>query len=1001
MTTDDTLLIRAFDAGDTYMSFRWLDQPDAPVVHRVTADARDRCLAMLNRALIAETDEAAGAEPVRAAVLGLFSQLESELALATELGSLLLPGEVLRKLLARAEHCPIRARIIPSKLLARVPFELLAVDGDRRLIEVADLCYEPPAAIHVRRARIPEPWQAESTGRPVLYVIDPHVNEASGLQRILSHDEFQGSVTNTDLFVRRMANRATTRHSGVGEVISRRDLSSALQSGPRRFVYFGHASSTIDEPGSASLHLSDDAAEWGLAEVVNQAHRPLSALDLFLGTEYPHLGPRGAATLRHKARGHQLWPMPARVALIACESGVDFRSSETFGLVTAMFHAGAQVVTSTRWVLPSDAAFTMYAGITDIPGPTTELALAVDETHEQDDPVRALAEWQRHKLRIWQSDPGPATSPLTWATIVCNVCEPRRVRPSRQITRDRIDMVESLSWPMTKHHRAAADERFPDDDNAEGDADIDDSPRADVDDRFARWEQRWDELDARSEAANDSGDRQAIGSAYAVLADHLVDVGAAEDVIGLLLIAYDAYHGVDRGAAIRCLIAAGLVALDDGEYDEAQDLFEAANEESTQFQDSALMAITGNYLGVTAIQTGEYHVAESSLQAAMTILLPNNSKDLTDLLADIRINRANVDRLIGRRGRAELHLRTELEQVPPETLVAAKCAASLGFLYADNVQYADALALLEEARSAFENLGAADDATDCEIVPAHVRALNDDIDGAIRSTLDLRELLVADDRPDKVAYCDYNLANLYGLSHKFTDADDAYDRALRGLADTGQHHRIPYLLRNRSQRLLLEAKTHPQYQNALTQDALDISIVALIVLSHKRFQFPDARRRSDWSGAFAELLTPIFEMAFDFGGDDLVADLIESGINEGVYGHTHGVRPNGPIQYPMAAAPIVRRGGHRDVAITLGAAAALLTSAALPLTSPPPRTHRRHRPHPVPPPPRPRGDHRPRSDRYSRQQPRGPAVVGPTVVSTQILVPDRCSRTLVRKRIFR
>ena len=307
---------------------------------------------------------------------------------------------------------------------------------------------------------------------------------------------------------------------------------------------------------------------------------------------------------------------------------------------------------------------------------------------------------------------------------------------------------------------------------------------------------------------------------------------------------------------------------------------------------------------------------------------------LTDLLTDIRINRANVYRLTGRHHRAERRLRIELERAPTDTLMAAKCAASLGFLYADKARYADAIALLEEARSAFDKLGAADDAADCQIVAAHVRALNHDVDGAIRDTVELRALLIADDRPDKAAYCDYNLANLYALSHEFTDADEAYDRALRGLADTGQHHRIPYLLRNRCHRLLLEAQAHPQRQDALAQDALNISIVALIVLSHQRFQFPDARRRSDWSGSFAELLTTTFGMAFDFGRDDLVADLIESGINEGVYGHTHGVRPDGPIQYPVTAAPIVRRSGRRDLATTLGAAA-LLTSAALPLTSPP------------------------------------------------------------------
>ena len=100
-------------------------------------------------------------------------------------------------------------------------------------------------------------------------------------------------------------------------------LSDDLRDDPGRLVYFGHVSSTLDEPGSASLHLSDDANEPGYTDTVNQAHRPLSALDLMLGTAFDEVG-----EAPESGPGHVIWPMPPRVAIIACEGGVDYRSSE-------------------------------------------------------------------------------------------------------------------------------------------------------------------------------------------------------------------------------------------------------------------------------------------------------------------------------------------------------------------------------------------------------------------------------------------------------------------------------------------------------------------------------------------------------------------------------------------------------------------------------------------------------------------------------------------------
>ncbi|GAA4758698.1 CHAT domain-containing protein [Gordonia alkaliphila] len=420
--TAAVLLVRAFDADATYLSFRWIDDPDNPQVHVVEAGQRDALMRHLDAGLIGGSDEQT-ADQARQAVTGMLTDAISEEAMSRRLGRVLLPARVRRSLVARAADGAVRVQITPSRALARVPWELLVVDDHHRLIELADVVYEPPAAIHVGRSRLPEPWSAVQ-GRPVCYLVDPRLPSKTGMGQVLW--QRSGSPAE-DLFLERIEQCEVTAGSGIGEDVNRWELQEDLAERPRRLFYFGHVSSTLDQPGSSSLHIGDTVDVWGLAEPMNDAHRPLSALDLLLGTSSPELGPDELHRPAPPRSGAQLWPMPPRVALIACEGGADYRSSETFGLVTVMFSAGAEVVVTTRWALPSDRAFAEFAGVTTVPGPTLELALAVDLTQEEGDPAAALARWQRGKLEEWRAAPGPATSPLTWAAVGAHVCPPRSV----------------------------------------------------------------------------------------------------------------------------------------------------------------------------------------------------------------------------------------------------------------------------------------------------------------------------------------------------------------------------------------------------------------------------------------------------------------------------------------------------------------------------------------------------------------------------------------------
>ncbi|MFC8526283.1 CHAT domain-containing protein [Nocardia sp. NPDC057227] len=425
------VLIRAVDAGDTYLYWRWLDDPDRPEYTVLPAAELTALLTRLVRALPAQLsptesrDEAAR----RALVTGELADPGRERELSAALAAVILPP-ALREQLARraAAGTAIRVRLTPSPRLASVPWELLVVTPEHRLLDLARIEHELPAAVHADRAVTPRGWAARAE-QPILAVIDPVLPAGlDGLSQTLEQDDVN-SFTNR-LFEYGDRVSENDLEVAIGARFTRVELSAALRTPRSRFLYFGHVSAKPDEPGSAALHLSDGEQIWGRATPLAgnagpAAHRPFSALDLFLGTHSAdEAGWRPYGT-GGPADGHVLWPMPPRVAVIACEGGADYRAMETFGLVVAMANAGAELITTTRWVTPSTAAFRAVGMPTG--SPTIDLALRVDAAHETEDPAAVLTAWQRDRLRHWcgGGDIGVADTPLIWAALSTTVAKAR------------------------------------------------------------------------------------------------------------------------------------------------------------------------------------------------------------------------------------------------------------------------------------------------------------------------------------------------------------------------------------------------------------------------------------------------------------------------------------------------------------------------------------------------------------------------------------------------
>ncbi|MGW4242472.1 CHAT domain-containing protein [Nocardia sp. NPDC004722] len=449
------VLVRAADAGDTYLSWTWLDDAPETRVARLDSGALDAALRILE-ATLAHPRRLDGGVPdrtesneqvlVRVFTTGAFSSLAGEAELSVRLAAAVLPPRLRTELVARAARTRVRIRITPSPRLAQVPWELLAVDDDRRLLEVAVVVHDPPATLYVARSRQPVPWE-HVRDLPPVHVIDPVLPASArhGLLNVYTEpadlaavDEIRARVSRRD---RRVPRERGVRGSGrpvvltpVQGEVTRVQLAATLSRGCSRLLYLGHVTAVANEPGSAAIHLNDVtgapgegawgmAAPWvrrgdGSAVVPPGSHLPLCALDLLLGTtqsQDPRVWARYGAVRAQP--GHEIWRMPTRVAIIACEGGVDFRSAETFGLIMAALDAGAELVTTTRWVLPTDTAFRKFTTLPAARRPTTRLALQVDAAHDATDPIATLTDWQRQQLSSWRETGDIGYTPLLWAAL--------------------------------------------------------------------------------------------------------------------------------------------------------------------------------------------------------------------------------------------------------------------------------------------------------------------------------------------------------------------------------------------------------------------------------------------------------------------------------------------------------------------------------------------------------------------------------------------------------
>jgi hypothetical protein len=389
-----TVQLKFVDAGDLYASWRWEHEPAEP---RVIAVPRDLVRATLDEWAAAVPSplpgETADQALRRALTNGPLVDHTRERDLATRMARALVPHRLAAELNSwLAQGIRPHLRVQPSPSTALVPWEALRIDDGLRAVHDATISVLPPATVGNAAARRVSPFDPQGTVVTVLDPVVPGFADHSGLGSVLGPAD--------------LAALGGTRRDDIDRDHLERALATAS-----RLLYVGHVT-TGGHGLDARLHLSCTADTEGRAAPIG-AHRPLTAADIVLG---------------HRTGPVRPWRIPARVALVACESGGDIRFAEPSGLVTAMVHGGAEHVTATRWTLPTDEGLRRL-----VPGfpPTPVLAptvLAVDAAHRAPDPVTALNDWHRAAATRWEDTGDLAWSPLVWAACTTTWApSPRRV----------------------------------------------------------------------------------------------------------------------------------------------------------------------------------------------------------------------------------------------------------------------------------------------------------------------------------------------------------------------------------------------------------------------------------------------------------------------------------------------------------------------------------------------------------------------------------------------
>ena len=227
-----------------------------------------------------------------------------------------------------------------------------------------------------------------------------------------------------------------------------------------------------------------------------------------------------------------------------------------------------------------------------------------------------------------------------------------------------------------------------------------------------------------------------------------------------------------------------------------------------------------------------------------------------------------------------LDLARKLSPRPASAQRRADCLKNLGIVYRRTGRFALAEQAYQRAWNTYERLGARKESADClknlGVLFRCTGRLPEAEDACHRASFIYTELGLA----KQVADCAWNLGVVRRLQGRLDDAESAYLKARGQFISLGLRLECARVDLDRGlARLLLDDSQQPDVARRI----LDLWVPAVLYLDAVRFQFPSPAARRAWHGTIQIWYQRIFELAATSHDHQLVADLVESTINNGYY----------------------------------------------------------------------------------------------------------------------
>lgn len=324
-------------------------------------------------------------------------------------------------------------------------------------------------------------------------------------------------------------------------------------------------------------------------------------------------------------------------------------------------------------------------------------------------------------------------------------------------------------------------------------------------------------------------------------------------------------------------LASALAAT--GAFSQALEILDDAERRCTRRSDAIEIAIN---TGVICAESGRYDTAHEKLERSRATAVEENRNDLV-ALCDTNLGYVHLH--AGRLGHAEAaYARAKDYYEHRDQSRFATSWMNLGTVRGCHGDHAQAIEAYNEGLAVFKVLELPERIAACRMNLGVEHAALGDLSTAQEFYHRAQKHYeTSPTHARQAAGCAVNLARLDDSRGHHLQAQQAYREAADRFHALGL-----YEWEARCTIYLAESMSAtPRHAGGPDPAAVDLLLPALLYLDSVKFQFPTAAARLAWRHTVSDATRLAFELAMDSGDAELVAALIETTINSGIYTTTH------------------------------------------------------------------------------------------------------------------